>query len=118
MQLGIVSEFIGNRHTYEGKTLARLMQEETAKNSMGKKEWLELVLRVIECLQALQKHKIVHGDLKPDYILLRKKFGEWIPLVADFGLPGYKERAIHKNIRESKEFLVKFPYIPPEYMNI
>ena len=120
MQLGIVSEFIGNRHTYEGKTLARLMQEETAKNSMGKKEWLELVLRVIECLQALQKHKIVHGDLKPDYILLRKKLGEWIPLVAGFGLPGYKERAIHKNIRESKEleFLVKFPYIPPEYMNI
>ena len=118
MQLGIVSEFVGNRHTYEGKTLARLMQEETAKNSMRKKEWLELVLRVIECLQALQKHKIVHGDLKPDNILLRKKLGEWIPLMADFGLSGYKERAIHKNIRESQalEFLVKFPFIPPEYV--
>ena len=118
LQLGIVSEFVGNRHTYEGKTLARLMQEEVAKNSMGKKEWLELGLRVIECLQALQKHKIVHGDLKPDNILLRKKLGEWIPLVADFGLSGYKERAIHKNIRESQalEFLVKFPYIPPEYV--
>ena len=118
LPLGIVSEFVGNRHTYEGKTLARLMQEETAKNSMGKKEWLELGLRVIECLQALQKHKIVHGDIKPDNILLRKKLGEWIPLVADFGLSGYKERAIHKNIRESQalEFLVKFPYIPPEYV--
>ena len=118
LPLGIVSEFVGNRHTYEGKTLARLMQEETAKNSMGKKEWLELGLRVIECLQALQKHKIVHGDIKPDNILLRKKLGKWIPLVADFGLSGYKERAIHKNIRESQalEFLVKFPYIPPEYV--
>ena len=118
MQLGIVSEFVGNRHTYEGKTLARLMQEETSKNSMGKKEWLELGLRVIECLQALQKHKIVHGDLKPDNILLRKRLGEWIPLIADFGLSAYKERAVHKNIRESQalEFLVKFPYIPPEYV--
>ena len=118
LQLGIVSEFVGNRHTYEGKTLARLMQEEAAKNSMGKKEWLELGLRVIECLQALQKHKIVHGDLKPDNILLRKRLGAWIPLVADFGLSGYREREIHKNIRESQalEFLVKFPYIPPEYV--
>ena len=118
MQLGIVSEFVGNRHTYEGKTLARLMQEETSKNSMGKKEWLELGLRVIECLQALQKHKIVHGDLKPDNILLRKRLGDWIPLIADFGLSAYKERAVHKNIRESQalEFLVKFPYIPPEYV--
>lgn len=46
-------------------------------SSLSKDAKLQIVSEVIRCLLPLHSHSIVHGDLKPDNILIRKERGVW-----------------------------------------
>lgn len=46
-------------------------------SSLSKETKLQIVSEVIRCLLPLHSHSIVHGDLKPDNILIRNESGIW-----------------------------------------
>ena len=98
MRYGMVSEFIGDETTYNVKSLAQLYtEEESAKTTaphqttMSKMDWITICLDLVKRLRIFHRHGVVHGDLKGNNILLRRRAGRWYPLFIDFGLSGLYE---------------------------
>ena len=52
--------------------------------TMEQKE--EIATQLLEGIDFLHKHKVVHRDLKPGNILIVRHSGRFIPLITDFGL--------------------------------
>ena len=56
------------------------------KEGMTDEQKEEVAMQLLEGIDFLHKHKVVHRDLKPGNILIVKHGGHIIPLITDFGL--------------------------------
>lgn len=56
------------------------------KEGMSNEQKEEVAMQLLEGIDFLHKHKVVHRDLKPGNILIVKHGGHIIPLITDFGL--------------------------------
>ena len=56
------------------------------KESLTAKQKEDIAIQLLEGIDFLHKHKVVHRDLKPGNILIVKHGGRIIPLITDFGL--------------------------------
>ena len=56
------------------------------KEGMTDEQKEEVAMQLLEGIDFLHKHKVVHRDLKPGNILVVKHGGHIIPLITDFGL--------------------------------
>ncbi|XP_071362659.1 dual specificity tyrosine-phosphorylation-regulated kinase 4-like [Trachinotus anak] len=59
--------------------------KDTYPRGFNEKEVRKYTIDVLKCLQFLKRKRMIHGDLKPDNILLYKKGGEKRTAVCDFG---------------------------------
>uniref|UniRef100_A0A3Q1I0S8 Protein kinase domain-containing protein n=1 Tax=Anabas testudineus TaxID=64144 RepID=A0A3Q1I0S8_ANATE len=59
--------------------------EETNKHGFSEEELSKYTTDVLKCLHMLKKETIIHGDIKPDNVLLYKKDGETRAALSDFG---------------------------------
>jgi serine/threonine-protein kinase len=98
----------GDRRYYsmelvEGTNLHELMKKE---GRLPQERAIEITLQIAKALQAIHERGIVHRDVKPDNIILRK---DGIPILVDLGL------AIYTNQDHSDEKAMGNPYyIAPE----
>ncbi|XP_019944422.2 dual specificity tyrosine-phosphorylation-regulated kinase 4-like [Paralichthys olivaceus] len=66
--------------------------QQTNKGRVTKKELKKYTIEILKCLELLKEKNIVHGDLKPENVLIYKKDGETHVAVADFGGSYYVTR--------------------------
>ncbi|MBF0215115.1 MAG: protein kinase, partial [Magnetococcales bacterium] len=64
----------------EGESLGSVLKE---KKTLDEPELLKVVMPLLQGLQALHAENIIHRDIKPDNIFIRKKDGT--PVLLDFG---------------------------------
>ena len=126
MRLGIVSDFIGDPHTFNTQSLAGLIAEQrnekltsTRDQLLTNRDWMALCVDIVKCVSTIHKNLIVVGDIKPDNIMLLKKLGKWKPVVIDFGLSGENETNVDLEVSslEAASFLQEYRYIPPEFVH-
>ena len=70
----------------------------------------QVVSGLLEGLNYLHEHGVIHRDIKPQNILLHKESGVWITKVADFGLA----KKIEKEGHVSSKLLGTVEYMAPE----
>ena len=73
----------------------------------------QVVGGLLEGLNYLHEHGVIHRDIKPQNILLHKEAGVWITKVADFGLAKKIEQEGHV----SSKLLGTVEYMAPEQFN-
>ncbi|NOY06934.1 MAG: protein kinase, partial [Chlorobi bacterium] len=68
----------------DGKPIERALFEHD--NSFDHVAFCKTILRVLEALEFIHRHNILHGDIKPENILIRKNADILEPVLVDFGL--------------------------------
>ena len=124
MPLGILTEFIGDERTLRGYTLADVIYSQSKRReindsqSISKKEWLEICIRLAKCLKRIHQKNVVINDLKADNILMRRISNTWIPFFIDFGLADFHQCAAQIDVDPSNAdvFLATYSHIAPEYV--
>jgi serine/threonine protein kinase len=80
------------------------------KNNFSKRKRNKIIFKIIETLYFLHKNNILHGDIKPDNIMITKNN---IPIIIDFDL----SRLCFNYGKCKRPFGTKI-YIPPEILNL
>jgi len=92
----------------EGNLTARLRRMEYKGESFSRDEALRLIIAVAEALDHAHSQGLVHRDVKPDNILLKRaNGGPSRPILSDFGLAALRGDA-------TDEAVGSFPYMSPE----
>ncbi|XP_040894083.1 dual specificity tyrosine-phosphorylation-regulated kinase 4-like [Toxotes jaculatrix] len=66
------------------KDLNRALKD-TDQRRLKETEIRKYTVDVLKCLQMLRRNRIIHGDIKPDNVLLHEKDGETHTAISDFG---------------------------------
>lgn len=108
-ELYLVEEWI------DGESLQDRWQ---AKSQLGEEEAIKIMFGVLDGLEKLHAHRLIHRDIKPDNIILRKRDGR--PVLIDFG--AVKESAdtiIDPQGRAATRFRIGTPgFVPPEQLDL
>ena len=96
----------------EGQTLADLIK---ANGRLTPEVALAITERVCAALAEAHSKGIIHRDIKPDNILIRKSDGR--VLVTDFGLAKSRENSFQASLSSSNVVVGTFRYMPPEQAN-
>jgi len=104
---------------FPGGTLEEYIQQH---GTLKPKELLPLVKQIIEGMQAAHSQGILHRDLKPTNVLVRKDGAEWQVKIIDFGLavPQRVEASISRisagNTIVGRSIVGTLLYAPPEQL--
>jgi len=78
------------------------------------KSAVSIIIDSLKGLEYIHKHKVVHRDIKPPNILLKKTDKGWIPKIADFGLS--KNLKSSNSITKRGEVAGSIPFMPPDQL--
>lgn len=99
-----------------GQTLAHVMSKEFP-GGLALDAALGLLLRILQGVEYAHSRGVVHGDIKPENVLIQGEFrnpATWVPLVTDFGTVGMVAHPVEINGRPA---VVASPrYASPEHM--
>src|SRR5712692_4046623 len=91
-----------------GPSLSRLMRDETRWARVTFEDIIRWFAGVAEALAFLHQHRIVHGDLKPDNLLLDEQSGRL--KITEFGT----SRRFTNNLMRTTRHAVAWAYQAPE----
>jgi Protein kinase domain len=102
------TEFTSNRVRYVGDTnLSKYLKQYHDDNELYLKKAIQTHLYILEALQHLYKHNIIHYDLKSNNIVYDDKYG--VPILIDFGL-SFNITTLSPTYDEFYTFYEKHPY--------
>lgn len=84
-----------------------------AQGSFKEKELAEITVQVADALSYLHEHQIIHQDIKPDNILI-KKLGKYV--LSDFGISYQLRRTLNQTMQAGPDVSKYYTpyYAPPE----
>lgn len=85
-----------------------------ARERLGQREIIALVLRVCQSVAALHQKGIIHQDLKPSNILVDRN-GR--PQIVDFGIAAALDEQDEVQLSETQITFGTLPYLPPEALD-
>ncbi len=71
---------------FPGVSLQAHLEQLGPETGLPLEDFLPIARQIVEAMQAAHGRGILHRDLKPDNVLVRKKDGRWLVKVIDFGL--------------------------------
>ena len=92
---------------FAGGSLANFVQQ---RGTVSPDDMLVIARQIAQGMQAAHQQNILHRDLKPDNILVRKEGSTWKVKIIDFGL------ALRKTTIETSIAAGTIEYAPPEQM--
>ena len=123
MEFAIISEFVGDEDTFASQTLANMIHAEIDYKRNNNRsslvcdvDWIRLCIGIVRCVQYVHKKHVVVNDIKSNNILVKKKDGQFIPLLIDFGIAGTNTCA-HPCLvapEDAEKFLLEYRNVAPE----
>ena len=123
MEFAIISEFVGDEDTFASQTLANMIHAEIDYKRNNNRssllcdvDWIRLCVGIVRCVQYVHKKHVVVNDIKSNNILVKKKDGQFIPLLIDFGIAGTNTCA-HPCLvapEDAEKFLLEYRNVAPE----
>lgn len=103
----------------EGETLEAYVSRMFREGETLELDWIrDFFLKLVEALQSLHEHGIVHRDVKPANILISKETGD--PVLVDFGLAKIDQsqfRATLESLTQTGQLLGTPGFMPPEQLD-
>ena len=91
-KFGFVTYTVSNQLSLFHKKHVQILseREENVYLTMGKKDWLQLCLMIIDAVKFMHEKNILHNDIKGDNILISPQSANIIPKLCDFGKATHK----------------------------
>ena len=115
LEMGRAEEdFYFATHYCSGKSLTEAMAGRGGRLTLA--EAGPLLLQCLAALEHAHQYGFVHGDLKPQNILLENRGGAWFALISDFGLAKHFELAGFSGLTATGKFTLAYGFIPREQL--
>lgn len=97
-------------HCFITDRLSGFPANQTSLRRYGQRATIDFFVQAAGSLVTVHEKKILHGNIKPSNIMVRREQKSPVPVIADFGL----DYIYNKDYFKSEVFAKTFPYMSPE----